>query len=362
MHYIVGISFGFLLLQLIHVLLNLLFRQRIAHTQKALGEPVSILIPARNEEAHIGNLLRVLSKMKIEQVEILVFDDQSSDNTAQIVTTFSQKDSSIRLLQGGALPEGWLGKNHACYQLAQEAKGSYLLFLDADVKIYGNIVADAVAWLKKKRLGLLSVFPKQLQLTWGEKITVPLMNYILITLLPLIYVRVSPFRSHAAANGQFMLFEAVNYKRLQPHLTCRQTAVEDVAIARYYKRQKIKIACVTGLRRVQCRMYNSYNEALNGFSKNIFAFFGNVPALAFLFWGFAALGWIPLAVAHASYLPLWLLLAVLIQAGYALVTQQNPVTTVLLFPLQLLFMLHVMLKALIDKKRKTQRWKGRNIC
>ncbi len=362
MSYLAYISFGFLLLQLFHVLLNLLFRQKIAHTRKGVTESVSILIPARNEEAHIGNLLRVLSKMKTEQMEILVFDDQSDDNTAGIVAAYAQKDGSIRLLRGTTLPEGWLGKNHACYQLAQEAKGNNLLFLDADVILHGNIVADAVWHLKREKLGLLSLFPKQQTLTWSERATVPIMNYILLTLLPLIYVRFSPFASHAAANGQFMLFDAEVYRKLQPHSTFRQSAVEDVAISRYYKRTKIRIACIIGARRVQCRMYRSYHEALNGFAKNIFAFFGNVPALAFLFWSFATLGWIPVAIAHLQYLPLYVGTAILIQVGYALVSRQHLLFTLLLFPAHLLFMLHVMGKALIDKKRAKQLWKGRNIC
>ncbi len=362
MEYLAALSFGFLLLQLFHVLLNLLFRQKIPHTRKGNTESVSILIPARNEGKHIGNLLRVLSKMQIEKAEIWVFDDQSDDDTAQVVTTFAQHNSSIRLLQGSSLPEGWLGKNHACYQLAQEAKGDYLLFLDADVLLYGNIIADTVSYVKNNRLGLLSLFPKQQLLTWSERCTVPIMHYILLTLLPLVYVRYSPFTPHAAANGQFMLFEAEQYRKLQPHRIFCQSAVEDVAIARYYKRQKARVACIAGPRRVQCRMYGSYREALNGFSKNIFAFFGNVPALAFLFWIFAALGWIPVAVTHLLFLPVWVLLTLLVQLGYARVSRQPAGITLLLFPAHLFFMLHLMCSALFNKKRAKLLWKGRNVC
>ena len=75
-------------------------------------------------------------------MEIFVFDDQSTDNTAKIVKECAQSDTRVKLLQSGGLPKGWLGKNYACYQLAQQAKGSYYLFIDADVRLKGNIISD----------------------------------------------------------------------------------------------------------------------------------------------------------------------------------------------------------------------------
>ena len=361
MHYLLYISFGFVALQLINVLLNFFFRQNILKTKTQNNELISVLIPARNEETNIDILLESLNKMKNKNVEIIFFDDQSSDDTAQIVKEFSQKDDKIQLVQSANLPSGWLGKNHACYQLAQHAKGKYFLFIDADVKLHGNILADAVFYLEKYKLGLLSVFPKQIQISIGEKLTVPLMNYILLTLLPLIFVRVSPFISHAAANGQFMLFEAETYKKLQPHCLFKESSVEDIAISRFYKKQRIKIACLTGEARIECRMYNSYTDALNGFSKNIFMFFGNMPVLAFLFWLCAAFSIIPLIIFDQKLVLVYLSVVVLIQFLYAITSKQNVLSTVLFFPIHLFYMLHIMIKGLITKKKKNYTWKGRNI-
>lgn len=361
MYFLLYISLGFVGFQLFNVLINFIFRQKISKTEHHDNELISILIPARNEETNIGNLLDALHKIKNNNIEIIVYNDYSTDNTEEIIKRFAENDTRVKLIDSEDLPKDWLGKNHACYKLAQQAKGKYLLFVDADVRLLGNIVSDAVSYLKKHKLGLLSVFPKQIQVSIGEKFTVPIMNYILLTLLPLIFVRISPFKSHSAANGQFMLFDAEIYKKLQPHEQFKSSAVEDIAISNFYKNKEIKIACITGEERIVCRMYNSYKEALKGFSKNIFMFFGNMPVVAFLFWTFATMGIVPLLIFEPQLTFIYLLAVILVQILYAFTCKQNPILTVLFFPIQLFFMLQVMIKAMIIKKKKNYTWKGRNI-
>ncbi len=344
-----------------NVLLNLLFRQRLFSTRLNTDEKVSVLIPARDEEKNIEQLLSLLRQIETPFLEIIVCDDHSTDRTREIVTQFASLDNRIRLIESKPLPSGWLGKNHACYQLAQVASGRYFLFVDADVRIYGTIISDAVAYCRKYHLGLLSIFPKQIMLTNGEKRSVPLMNYILLTLLPLIFVRVSPFASHAAANGQFMLFDAEVYRALNPHEKFRNSPVEDISIARHFKRNKIKVGCVTGEKRVECRMYSTYEDAINGFAKNIFMFFGNSPFLAFLFWAIVTLGFIPVLIFSIQWFWLFIIMVLFNLFSYALVSKQNPWESVLLFPTHVWFMLQVMRKAWSNRKNKNYLWKGRNI-
>jgi glycosyltransferase involved in cell wall biosynthesis len=360
MQYFVYISFGFLCFQLFNVLINFLFRQAIAKTEIQNNDLISVLIPARNEENNIARLLDALQKLN-NNIEILVCNDHSTDKTEEIISRYQTTDQRIRLIESEVLPKGWLGKNHACYQLAKQASGKYLLFIDADVVISGNIIADAVSYAKKHKLGLLSVFPKQVLLTIGEKKSVPLMNYILLTLLPLVFVRFSPFKSHTAANGQFILFESKTYFELEPHKQFKNSAVEDISISKFYKRQKIKIACLIGEERIQCRMYDSYKDALNGFSKNIFMFFGNSPIMAFIFWAFVTLGIVPIILYNINLILLYLLGVLLIQFLYAITCKQSIITTIVYFPANMFFMLRVMINALIIKKQKNYLWKGRNI-
>ncbi len=348
-------------LQLINVVLNAIFRQRITSSNLQNNEQISVLIPARNEERNISLLLSDLLKTKAPNIEIIVFDDESTDHTNSVINNFAEQDKRISFIKSDGLPKGWLGKNHACYQLAQKANGQYFLFLDADVRIDSYVIPEAVSYLKKHNLQLLSVFPTQIQKTFGEKISVPLMNYILLTLLPLIFVRVSPFASHVAANGQFMLFNAAAYKKMQPHKLFKDCAVEDIAIARFLKKQNSKIACLTGERRIRCRMYTSYQEAINGFSKNVFMFFGNMPVLAFLFLVFSALGFLPVLFALPQYLVYYFVTLILILTLYSSISKQNIVFNIVLFPLQLLFFIRIIGKAILTRKYKKLDWKGRNI-
>ncbi len=362
MQFLAYIAMAFIVLQMINVLFNLFYTQKIDQSTLPLQKMVSILIPARNEANNIGLLLDDLSKINSEKIEIIVFDDQSTDDTYSLVQKYAKIDNRMKAIQSEGLPEGWLGKNYACYQLAQEASGDYFLFLDADVRLHGSLVQDSVIYLEKYQLGLLSIFPVQIQKSLGEKVSVPIMNYILLTLLPLILVRVSRHYAHSAANGQFMFFNSDIYKENQPHKRFKKTAVEDIVIARHFKQKNIGVCCITGERRVRCRMYKNYSEALNGFSKNIFMFFGNSIVGAFLFSVLVAFGFIPILLSLPNLLWGYFIILLIILLAYSYIARQNMILNVFLFPLQLLFLFQVMIKSLINKKyKKRSLWKGRNI-
>lgn len=359
--YLAYISIGFVIFQFLNVLLNLIFSQKIHKITTCLNKCVSILIPVRNEEDNIGYLLNDLKKIKSTNIEILVFDDQSTDNTISVVNKYISEDDRIKLIRSNGLPDHWLGKNYACCQLAQKAKGDYYLFVDADVRLQGNIIEDSINFIEKYKLGLLSVFPVQIQKTIGEKLTVPIMNYILLTLLPLILVRISPFVSHSAANGQFMFFDAEIYKKTQPHKLFKTSPVEDISIAQYFKKSKINIACLTGEKRIKCRMYKNYSDARNGFTKNVFMFFGNKPLLAFIFWIFAFGGFIPVFALSISWLVFYFVTVLFIQFSYSIISKQNAGLNILFFLAQMIFMFQVMIKNSLIIKNKNYIWKGRNI-
>jgi glycosyltransferase involved in cell wall biosynthesis len=359
--YLAYISILFAVFQLLNAVLNIVYIQKLKNKKPANKELVSVLIPARNEENNIGNLLESLQKLDDKNIEIIVFDDKSTDKTATIVEDYAKMDPRITLLKSKSLAKGWLGKNYACYSLAKHAKGTYFLFVDADVKLHTGIIGDAVYACKKYDLGLLSIFPKQIQQTFGEKVSVPIINYILLTLIPLVFVRISPYRSHAAANGQFMLFSAEQYQLLQPHKEFKNSAVEDINISRFYKKNKLKIACIASDSRITCRMYKSYGEALNGFVKNVFMFFGNRPSLAILFWIFSSVGFIPVLFLGAELILIYLALIIITRLLISIVSKQNSLNNIILMPAQHIFLLHLIVKAIYIRITKKYSWKGRFI-
>ncbi len=350
---------GFAALQLFIAFVNVVSRPH-SRSSTSQNDLVSVLIPARNEEKNILKLLTDLQHQRYKNIEIIVFDDQSTDRTAELVTEMAQYDKRIKLIKSDGLPEGWLGKNHACFQLAQHANGKYLLFLDADIRTEQNLISTTIAYLRHKKTQLLSIFPTQKMYSTGEKAVVPIMNYILLSLLPLTLVLQSKFNSLAAANGQFMLFEAEAYRELQPHKLLKSEKVEDIKIAQLYKKQRLKVACVTGNTDISCRMYSNYNESINGFSKNIVMFFGNSYLLAYAFWLVTTFGFaIVLVALPFKYFIFLNILTIVTRVFVSIASNQNIFYNILLLIPQQLNIGIILYKSIINKKNKAYQWKGR---
>ncbi len=362
MIYIAYFTFGFAVVQLLVAFVNLIFSQKFPITKTVFNGLVSILIPTRNEEKNIGNLLTDIQNQDYQNIEILVFNDLSTDRTAEIVSEYSKLDNRIKLIHSSGLPDGWLGKNYACHNLSHHANGAYFLFLDADVQISNDIIINSIGLSKRHNLGLLSIFPKQMMITKGEQISVPVMNYILLSLLPLILVRKLNFPSLAAANGQFMLFDSVKYLEYLPHEKMKANKVEDIEIARFYKQNKIKIAVLTGNDTITCRMYNSFSDAANGFSKNVVNFFGNSFALATIFWLITTFGFLVVLFNLSTNTFLFYILILLITRILISVSSQQNILQNIIFLIPQQFALGLFIyKAIINKLKNQHQWKGRNI-
>jgi len=363
MIYVAYFILAFSILQLIVAIVNLLYYKKINPTKLSdFNGLISVLIPARNEEKNIANLLRDLQKQKYQNIEIIVFNDLSTDNTEEIVRQIAKDDSRIRIINSEGLPKSWLGKNFACHCLSKYTKGEYLLFLDADVRVKGSIILQTITLVEKHSLGLLSIFPKQKMQSLGEYVTVPNMNYILLSLLPLVFVLKSKFASLAAANGQFMLFKTSTYFDTLPHEKNQNNMVEDIAIARYFKKNKISMACILGDETIQCRMYGGFNEAINGFSKNVITFFGNSFLIATLFWFVTSFGFVAVYKAFPfSYFLLYLVIIFSSRIVISIASRQNSMCNVFLFIPQQIALGFFIAKALKNKLKKDNQWKGRNI-
>ena len=363
MIYVAYFIVTFSIIQLLVALTNLLFSKKIkTRNVSSFNGLVSVLIPARNEERNIANLLHDLQNQEYRNIEILVFNDLSTDKTEEIVQRIAKDDSRIRLLNSEGLPNGWLGKNFACHCLSTDAKGDYLLFLDADVRVKGAIILQNITLVEKYSLGLLSIFPKQKMQSLGEYVTVPNMNYILLSLLPLVLVLKSKFASLAAANGQFMLFKKSTYFETLPHEKHKNNMVEDIAIARYFKQNTIPMACLLGDETIQCRMYGGFNEAVNGFSKNVVSFFGNSFFVATMFWLVTTFGVLAIFLTFPlSYFLLYLVIIFSSKIVISIASRQNIIANVILFIPQQLALGFFIVKALTNKVKKENQWKGRNI-
>lgn len=256
---------------LLITLCNLLTAPRLRRAPSPQSFPfVSVLMPARNEAAKIADGLRDLLAQDYAHFEILVLDDDSTDETAGIVEQMAVAHPQLRLLRGQPLPKGWLGKNWACHQLSTHARGELFIFTDADLRYAPHVLAHTVGWMQKYQLSMLSAFSQQRMHTLPEKLIVPLLDMFVYSYLPLWLTYLSRDPSLAAANGHWMTFTREAYARLGGHACVRTEIVEDVELMRAAKRAGERVLTLCGKGEIFGRMYENLRGIWAGYSKNLF--------------------------------------------------------------------------------------------
>lgn len=245
---------------------------------------ISMLVPARNEERSIASCVRSLLAQDYPNFELIVLDDHSDDATAAIVQSIinaPQTSGRLRLISGGPLLDGWLGKNNACRQLAAHAQGDFLLFTDADTVHSPTALSAAFAIAEQRPADLVTTWPHQEMRTWGERVVLPLLHFTVITYLPLTLTN-GRNRNPAfgLGNGQFMFFRRTAYEAIGGHAAVRDKILEDVELGRTIKKQGYRLAVPDGSAEVSCRMYHSTAETFFGLAKSLYAFFGYSLAFA----------------------------------------------------------------------------------
>ncbi len=267
-----------LLLILINFIINnILFKKISAYSLSAqtIKDPplVSVLIPARNEEANIKRCLKSLLKQDYPHLEIIVLDDHSSDATYAIASRLAKKDARLKVVKGSKLKKGWLGKSYACWQLSKKAKGSILLFTDADTLHFKDSVSLALASMLAKKCNALSVFSQQIMVTFHERMMVPFGNLMILCFLPLGLISGTKNPLFCTAIGQFMLFEKKVYQKIGGHKNVRKEILEDIHISKMVKKAGFRFMIFDGNKKLYCRMYKNLKEVIEGYSKVLFAAF-----------------------------------------------------------------------------------------
>jgi hypothetical protein len=230
--------------------------------------PVSILIPARNEQRHIERSVRAALASRGIDVEVLVMNDHSTDRTAEIVGRIAREDPRLRLLAAPDLPPGWAGKQHACHALAGHAAAPVLLFIDADVELAPDGAAQAVHALLAAGDDLTSGVPRQVTATPIEKLVIPLIHFVLLGYLPLRRMRQSRSPALAAGCGQLFAARREAYRAMGGHATIRATFHDGLQLPRAFRRAGFRTGLFDATRTASCRMYASGREVIDGLAKN----------------------------------------------------------------------------------------------
>ncbi|TWU42461.1 glycosyltransferase family 2 protein [Novipirellula artificiosorum] len=229
---------------------------------------VSVLIPARNEAASIARCIESVLQNRGVNVEVIVLEDNSSDATAEIVRGIAEVEQSVRCLAGNALPDGWNGKQYACWQLALEASYTQLLFLDADVRLSPDAIERLLTYQEHTGVSLLSAFPHQATGTILEKLLIPLMHYMLLCFLPFSLMRTKADPMFAAGCGQLFLTTRDDYTTAGTHSAIRESRHDGLKLPRIYRQAGLRTDVIDGTNLAECRMYHSGPEVMLGLLKN----------------------------------------------------------------------------------------------
>lgn len=230
--------------------------------------PVSVLIPARDEERGIAAAVNSVLQNTAVPLEVIVLDDHSSDQTAAIVERISRQDPRVQLRSAPALPEGWNGKQHACWQLAQLAGHDLLLFMDADVRLEATALQRLLAHLQAVDVPLLSGFPRQRMLTIPEKMLVPMMYFVLLGYLPLERMRASSQPEFGAGCGQLFLARKASYFAAGGHAAIRNSRHDGLKLPRSFRAAGLRTDLFDASDIAHVRMYCGWKETWNGLLKN----------------------------------------------------------------------------------------------
>ena len=257
---------------------------RLEHVPSANPPPVteriSVLMPARNEAYRIGPPIRSLvAQTGCEDLEILVLDDNSTDGTSEVIREASGGDPRLRILNGRPLPDGWRGKPHACAQLGEAATGSVLVFVDADVEFEPHAMASAVTLLREKNLDYLSPFPRQIVGSFGERLMQPVNGWVRLSVMDMRYAEDSHEAGALLANGQFIVVDAGAYKRAGGHEAIKDAMIDDVWLAGTLKYTGSRGVAVRGSEIASCRMYESFAELRDGYTRWLWVLFPNNKVL-----------------------------------------------------------------------------------
>ena len=261
----------------VHTAFNLTKLRSPRWSGDAINEKVSVLVPARNEEVHIALTIQsIQNQIGLTDMEIIIIDDQSTDSTAAIVQQLADQNSNIRLISNNVNPpSGWLGKPHACYLLSQQATGSVIVFVDADVILEPSAIAACVELLRTKDFGLVAPYPQQLAETHLERLIQPLVTWSWASTMPLGIAEKSLRPSLSAANGQFLIFDSLAYSTSGGHTSVKGEVLEDIALMRSVKSSGFHCATVNGSELAHCRMYEDTDALINGYTKSLWNAFGS---------------------------------------------------------------------------------------
>ncbi|MFD1334108.1 glycosyltransferase [Oceanobacillus iheyensis] len=330
---------------------------------------LSVIIPARNEGGQIGRLLDSINIQTYKKLEVLVVDDGSTDNTAEIVRSFG-----YRVIKN-ELNKGWVGKSSACWKGANQANGEYLLFLDADTELYKPDSLETIVnhFGEKGSSGILSIEPYHIVKKWYESFSV-VFNIIVVTGMN-VFTPIKSKLKPAGAFGPTIICSKEDYFNSGGHFKYRDSVMDNFGLAKAIEEKGLPIHCYLGKQTIHFRMYpNGIKQLVEGWTKSFATASESTHPLVMTLISM----WISGAFVTSLLLIIspmlsnsnWIIISFILYSIYAVqcyvlarrVGNFPFFPHFLFYPVLFLFFTIVFIRSLyLTKVKKSVKWKGRDI-
>jgi chlorobactene glucosyltransferase len=339
----------------------------------SVGPLISIVIPARNEERNIEACVLSAIEQDYEKIEVIVLDDASHDQTPVLLEALLEKYTNLTVLKGDGspLPAGWFGKPWALERAQKKAKGSWLVFVDADVVLTPQVISRCLFYARHHDLEMVTGLGNLVMKSFWEKVLQPAIGGLILAGNSLSKVNDHSQKDHNLANGQFIMISRTAYEDIGRHGAVRKDILDDIGIARALAHHDQPYHCLHLQDLFSCRMYTSFAEIWEGWTKNLFAgvrySWKNLILTILFTYGFSSLGITLLFLASLGCTEgtvwwSWGIILTLLPLSMRLLMdvrrKQNPLYG-LTHPFANLIVCALLLNSALRSTRGTVRWKGR---
>lgn len=288
-------------LLLLLALINFATMRRPVASQ-AIDSSVLVLLPVRDEEENIARILTELeAQINLPDLNVLVINDNSEDRTFEIANSFSS--SRIKVVNAPEPKAGWLGKVsalHSAYSSAPQT--DMVISIDADVRFEKDAISRAVKTLQESELDFISPYPRQIAITWAERLAQPLLQWSWMSTVLLRGAEKFPMKSTVICNGQFLVMKGASLKAIGGFQSVAHKVLDDIELGRTFVQAGFRGTVIDGSALSSTRMYSSFNEIRAGYGKSLNVAFGSIfgSLIAAIFIG--ATGILPLLSALSGNL------------------------------------------------------------
>ena len=356
-----SLTYALVLILTLTSIFNFFTIRSVRQGEQEVEDSVAILIPMRNEVENVSSVVSsALSQVRVKHLKVIAIDDDSTDGTRDRLEDI--RDGRFAFKVGTDLPEGWLGKNFALENLSKDLSEDFIVFLDADVRLAANAVADSINLMKQLKWDYISPYPRQLANNLLARIVQPLLQWSWFSSLPLRLIEGSKSPSTVVANGQFFIVRNSVYRNIGGHSAIKSEVLDDIELARELRRAGAKGSVVDGSSIATCEMYRSTAELISGYSKSQWRAFGNslgaILACALLFISSIS----PLLYGLNGKTWGWIACISLVLSRFlAAIKTRSILSTALLHQIAILIWIGLICRSLVLKRTGSLQWRGRNI-